>query len=536
MPATSLQYAHIEFNSSMYANSMSEKYRLLKLMNSLNTISWCSLRSSAAKKSSRYKQKQKFSHYWKNKNESWIHACNIRKLLSSSFIDKTPNDDLFCHEESNSDSLNFCEDETPSIFLFPGQNSEFVGMGRQVAEIVEVKEMFDVAEQVLGYNLLQLCLEGPVSKLRQTAFAQPAIFITSLAAVKKLEQEKHNAVKSCVAAAGYSIGEYAALVFSGALDFESGSHIFFTFDQNKIHVNATGLQRRLLWFDDCLFETKLQIGFSTPSSFKQGFENPICQVASSLYGQCKGLKFLEESSAEFNFKVRHLPVSGAFHTPLMEPVNGALRKAISMVQFRDPTIKVYSNVTGQPYKSADEIAQNLADQISKEAKWEQIMHAIYDRPKSVTKFPKTYEVGPGNQLGKILRRINKKAAAEYANVDGIVFWRFSSAACRKRSKVPGLSIEVGKLRFKFGFSSRIFGRLYFSTNSSDTTQQDVLPPGSSSRLAISRIFFSVCLFDGISSIFIEEHFSIKASTIFCKPAFDPCTILIKSGKTETKIK
>ncbi|KRY17318.1 Malonyl-CoA-acyl carrier protein transacylase, mitochondrial [Trichinella patagoniensis] len=384
---------------------MSEKYRLLKLMNSLNTISWCSLRSSAAKKSSRYKQKQKFSHYWKDKNESWIHACHVSKLLSSSFIDKIPNDDSFCHEKTNSDSLNFYEYETPSIFLFPGQNSEFVGMGRQVAEIVEVKEMFDVAEQVLGYNLLQLCLEGPVSKLRQTAFAQPAIFITSLAAVKKLEQEKHNAVESCVAAAGYSIGEYAALVFSGALDFESG------------------LQRRLLWFDDCLFETKFQIGFSTPSSFKQGFENPICQVASSLYGQCKvvgghkeGLKFLEESSAEFNFKVRHLPVSGAFHTPLMEPVNGALRKAISMVQFRDPTIKVYSNVTGQPYKSADEIAQNLADQISKEAKWEQIMHAIYDRPKSVTKFPKTYEVGPGNQLGKILRRINKKAAAEYVNV------------------------------------------------------------------------------------------------------------------------
>ncbi|KRY40809.1 Malonyl-CoA-acyl carrier protein transacylase, mitochondrial [Trichinella spiralis] len=420
---------------------MSEKYRLLKLMNSLNTISWCSLRSSAAKKSSRYKQKQKFSHYWKNKNESWIHACNIRKLLSSSFIDKTPNDDLFCHEESNSDSLNFCEDETPSIFLFPGQNSEFVGMGRQVAEIVEVKEMFDVAEQVLGYNLLQLCLEGPVSKLRQTAFAQPAIFITSLAAVKKLEQEKHNAVKSCVAAAGYSIGEYAALVFSGALDFESALHLIkirSTLMQQACNDASSGLmtvylkpnskldlalQAACLWLRHIIYNSFLSYSSFFLFFSKQGFENPICQVASSLYGQCKvvgghkeGLKFLEESSAEFNFKVRHLPVSGAFHTPLMEPVNGALRKAISMVQFRDPTIKVYSNVTGQPYKSADEIAQNLADQISKEAKWEQIMHAIYDRPKSVTKFPKTYEVGPGNQLGKILRRINKKAAAEYANV------------------------------------------------------------------------------------------------------------------------
>ncbi|KRX67697.1 Malonyl-CoA-acyl carrier protein transacylase, mitochondrial [Trichinella sp. T9] len=395
---------------------MSEKYRLLKLMNSLNTISWCSLRSSAAKKSSRYKQKQKFSHYWKDKNESWIHACHVSKLLSSSFIDKTPNDDSFCHEETNSDSLNFYEYETPSIFLFPGQNSEFVGMGRQVAEIVEVKEMFDVAEQVLGYNLLQLCLEGPVSKLRQTAFAQPAIFITSLAAVKKLEQEKHNAVESCVAAAGYSIGEYAALVFSGALDFESALHL--------IKIRSTLMQQACNDASSGLMTVYLKPNSKLDSALQAAcFENPICQVASSLYGQCKvvgghkeGLKFLEESSAEFNFKVRHLPVSGAFHTPLMEPVNGALRKAISMVQFRDPTIKVYSNVTGQPYKSADEIAQNLADQISKQAKWEQIMHAIYDRPKSVTKFPKTYEVGPGNQLGKILRRINKKAAAEYVNV------------------------------------------------------------------------------------------------------------------------
>ncbi|KRX98778.1 Malonyl-CoA-acyl carrier protein transacylase, mitochondrial [Trichinella pseudospiralis] len=395
---------------------MSEKYRLLKLMNSLNTISKCSLRSAAAKKTSRYKQKQKFSHYWKDKNESWIHACDIQKLLSSSFIDQTSNDDASRHEKTNSESLNFYEDESPSIFLFPGQNSEFVGMGRQVAEIVEVKEMFDVAEQVLGYNLLKLCLKGPVNKLRQTAFAQPAIFLTSLAAVKKLEQENHSAVKNCVAAAGYSVGEYAALVFSGALDFESALHL--------IKIRSTLMQQAC---DDA--SSGLMTVYLTPNSKLDlalqaaCFENPICQVASSLYGQCKvvgghkeGLKFLEESSAQFNFKVRHLPVSGAFHTPLMQPINCALREAISMVQFRDPKIKVYSNVTGQAYKSADEIAQSLADQISKEAKWEQIMHAIYDRPKSVTKFPKTYEVGPGNQLGKILRRINKKAAAEYSNV------------------------------------------------------------------------------------------------------------------------
>ncbi|KRZ77449.1 Malonyl-CoA-acyl carrier protein transacylase, mitochondrial [Trichinella papuae] len=423
---------------------MSEKYRLLKLMNSLNTVSKCSLRSSAAKKISRYKQKQKFSHYWKDKNESWIHACDVQKLLSSSFVDKTSNDDAFCHEKTNSDSLNLYEDETPSIFLFPGQNSEFVGMGRQVAEIVEVKEMFDVAEQILGYNLLQLCLKGPVSKLRQTAFAQPAIFLTSLAAVKKLEQKKHNAVKNCVAAAGYSIGEYAALVFSGALDFESALHLIkirSTLMQQACNDASSGLitvyltpnskldlalQAACLWLRHIIYNFLIHILHFCCCFFffsKQGFENPICQVASSLYGQCKvvgghkeGLKFLEESSAQFNFKVRHLPVSGAFHTPLMEPINSALRKAISMVQFRDPKIKVYSNVTGQPYKSADEIAQSLADQISKEAKWEQIMHAIYDRPKSVTQFPKTYEVGPGNQLGKILRRINKRAAAEYANV------------------------------------------------------------------------------------------------------------------------
>ncbi|KRY79224.1 Malonyl-CoA-acyl carrier protein transacylase, mitochondrial [Trichinella pseudospiralis] len=403
---------------------MSEKYRLLKLMNSLNTISKCSLRSAAAKKTSRYKQKQKFSHYWKDKNESWIHACDIQKLLSSSFIDQTSNDDASRHEKTNSESLNFYEDESPSIFLFPGQNSEFVGMGRQVAEIVEVKEMFDVAEQVLGYNLLKLCLKGPVNKLRQTAFAQPAIFLTSLAAVKKLEQENHSAVKNCVAAAGYSVGEYAALVFSGALDFESALHLIkirSTLMQQACDDASSGLMTVYLTPNSKL-DLALQAACLWLRHIIYNFFNSYSSFL-FLYGQCKvvgghkeGLKFLEESSAQFNFKVRHLPVSGAFHTPLMQPINCALREAISMVQFRDPKIKVYSNVTGQAYKSADEIAQSLADQISKEAKWEQIMHAIYDRPKSVTKFPKTYEVGPGNQLGKILRRINKKAAAEYSNV------------------------------------------------------------------------------------------------------------------------
>jgi len=110
-----------------------------------------------------------------------------------------------------------------SILLFPGQGTQFVGMGKNLLVFPQVVEMFEAASEILKYNLLKLCLEGPKSKLDQTIYSQPAIFVCSLGAIEKLKEEQLSAIENCMAVAGYSIGEFAALTFAGCFSFEQGN-------------------------------------------------------------------------------------------------------------------------------------------------------------------------------------------------------------------------------------------------------------------------------------------------------------------------
>lgn len=110
-----------------------------------------------------------------------------------------------------------------SIILFPGQGSQFVGMGKDLLKFPMAKDLFDLANYILGYDVLKLCLEGPKEKLDQTKYCQPAVMVTSLAAIERLKEERPKAIDSCVATAGFSLGEITALVFAGALEFEKGN-------------------------------------------------------------------------------------------------------------------------------------------------------------------------------------------------------------------------------------------------------------------------------------------------------------------------
>lgn len=109
-----------------------------------------------------------------------------------------------------------------SIILFPGQGSQYVGMGKQLLHFPMVKDLFELANYILKYDLLKLCLEGPKETLNQTKYSQAAILVSSLAALEKLKEERPNAIDNCVATAGFSVGEITALVFAGSLDFERG--------------------------------------------------------------------------------------------------------------------------------------------------------------------------------------------------------------------------------------------------------------------------------------------------------------------------
>lgn len=109
-----------------------------------------------------------------------------------------------------------------SILMFPGQGTQFVGMGKNLMMIPQVVDLFHAASEILKYDLKKLCLEGPKSKLDQTIYSQPAIFVCSMGAVEKLKEEQPSAIENCMAVAGYSIGEFAALTFAGCFSFEEG--------------------------------------------------------------------------------------------------------------------------------------------------------------------------------------------------------------------------------------------------------------------------------------------------------------------------
>ncbi|RVE56631.1 hypothetical protein OJAV_G00223490 [Oryzias javanicus] len=286
-----------------------------------------------------------------------------------------------------------------SVLLFPGQGSQFVGMAGGLLQYPNVRDMFSVAQRILGYDLLSLCLNGPEKDLQKTVHCQPAVFVASLAAVERLHHENPKAVESCVAAAGFSVGEFAALVFSGAMDFAEALYV----------VKAQYKQACLQAKEHCR---------------SLGVQEPVCSVANYLFpdgrviaGHQQALDFLQQKSRSLHFtRTKLLPVSGAFHTDLMASATKPLSDALREVEVRRPEISVYSNVDGKRYMSESHVRRQLARQVVSPVKWEQTLHEIYERTQGES-FPLTYEVGPGKQLGATLQKCNRKAFQTYAHVD-----------------------------------------------------------------------------------------------------------------------
>ncbi|KAJ8386686.1 hypothetical protein AAFF_G00168020 [Aldrovandia affinis] len=155
-----------------------------------------------------------------------------------------------------------------------------------------------------------------------------------------------------------------------------------------------------------------------------GLQDPVCSIASYLFpdgrviaGHQQALEFLQENSRKLHFlRVRPLPVSGAFHTPLMEPAVGPLRDVLRKVEIGRPQISVYSNADGKRYMHGEHVRKLLLKQLVSPVKWEQTLHALYERRQGQD-FPHTYEVGPGKQLGSTLQKCNLKAFRSYTHVD-----------------------------------------------------------------------------------------------------------------------
>ncbi|XP_012880223.1 PREDICTED: malonyl-CoA-acyl carrier protein transacylase, mitochondrial, partial [Dipodomys ordii] len=290
-----------------------------------------------------------------------------------------------------------------SVLLFPGQGSQAVGMGRGLLGYPRVRELYAAASRVLGYDLLELSLHGPQEDLDRTVHCQPAVFVASLAAVEKLHHLKPQVIENCVAAAGFSVGEFAALVFAGAMEFSEdascGAQQQRMASSSTLPCAASGLLSgcRELAVHPC--HSSLDGARLKPPSFPQA------------------LQFLRKNSSKYHFRrTKMLPVSGAFHTRLMEPAVEPLARVLKTIDVKKPLVAVYSNVSGNRYTHPTHIRKLLGEQVVSPVKWEQTMHAVYQREKGAA-FPSTFEVGPGTQLGSILRSCNMQAWKSYSHVD-----------------------------------------------------------------------------------------------------------------------
>ncbi|KAK3866605.1 hypothetical protein Pcinc_027871 [Petrolisthes cinctipes] len=313
--------------------------------------------------------------------------------------------------------------QNTSVIFFPGQGTQYVGMGKDLLKYPNVPEMYEAASSILGYDLLDVCLKGPSKKLDKTIYQQPAIVVASLATVEKLRDENPNALEVCVATAGFSVGEITALTFAGALSFEDAIRVV------KVRAEAMQLASELTpsGMMTVMYGPDSRLGFacSVAKEFCQhkGLPDVDCSIASYLYPHCKviagndeALTFIEHNKSDFRLKrLKRLPVSGAFHTHLMKPAVEPLKTVLEKVIIEEPFIPVHSNIDGKPYKKIKKIRKQLLQHLYSPVKWEQTMHVIYERSQG-TSFPKTYVCGPKNTLNGVLKMSNAKASESCTSV------------------------------------------------------------------------------------------------------------------------
>lgn len=294
------------------------------------------------------------------------------------------------------------------VFLFPGQGAQKVGMGRQLAEsLPAARALYEQAGEILGYDLAKLCFEGPDEELSSTVISQPALFVTSLAALEQLRSESPDVVLSCEATAGLSLGEYTALVFAGAMDFEDGLRLVQARGEAMQEasdampsgmVSVLGLERVQVeeLCDQARGDGVLQIAnFLCPGNIAISGTNAACEKAAELAQPAGAMKAVP------------LAVAGAFHTPIMEPAVDRLREALDRVTLRKSKIPIISNVDAQPHREPDELRELLIRQVVSPVRWEDSMRYLFGE-----EFDQFYEIGPGRILRGLLRRIERKVSCQ----------------------------------------------------------------------------------------------------------------------------
>ena len=295
-----------------------------------------------------------------------------------------------------------------TAFLFPGQGAQAVGMGQAVYdELPAAKALFDRAGAVLGYDLAKLCFGGPAEELDLTNRSQPALYVTSLAALESLRAKSPDVVAGCAAAAGLSLGEYTALTFAGVIEFEDGLRLVqergsaMQAAADAVPsgmVSILGLERAQV--EDLCAQARqgetLEIAnLLCPGNIVVSGTNGACERAAELAPTLGAMKAIP------------LAVAGAFHTQIMESARQRLTAALAEVPMKKPRIPVVSNVDATPHDDPEEIRALLVQQLVSPVRWEDSVR--YLLAQGCGQF---YEVGPGRVLRGLLKRIDRKTPCE----------------------------------------------------------------------------------------------------------------------------
>lgn len=290
-----------------------------------------------------------------------------------------------------------------NAYIFPGQGSQYPQMAKDLYENNAVaREMFEKANEILGFRITDIMFEGTAEELKQTKVTQPAIFLHSVVLARCLPEFRPDMV------AGHSLGEFSALVAAGALDFEEGLRLVSIRAQamQKACEAVPGTMAAVLALPAEKVEEICASceGIVVAANYNCEGQIVISGEVSAVNDACIRLK---EAGAR---RALPLPVGGAFHSPLMEPARAELAEGIEKAVFRAPVCPIYQNVTARPTTDAQEIKTNLLTQLTSPVRWTQsVMNMVAD---GADKF---IELGPG----KVLQGLVSKTAGGSVTVEGI---------------------------------------------------------------------------------------------------------------------
>ncbi len=284
-------------------------------------------------------------------------------------------------------------------YVFPGQGAQFSGMGKDLYDNVpQAKELFDKANEILGFDITEIMFNGTAEELKQTKVTQPAVFLHSVILAQSLGIEPD-------ATAGHSLGEFSALVAAGALSFEDGLRLVAKRAEamQKACEMQPGTMAAIIGLDDKTIENVCEEidGVVVAANYNCPGQLVISGSLEAVNAACDKLK---EAGAR---RALVLPVGGAFHSPLMEPARKELEQAIAEAPFRTPKCPIYQNVDAKPHTDPEEIKRNLIAQLTAPVRWTYIVRNMI-----ADGFADFTELGPGSVLQGLIKKTDANVAVE----------------------------------------------------------------------------------------------------------------------------